>query len=75
MIAVQITEIEFDFTTDGYVSPGLKRSPTDAYVGKIIELDLDNDATDDDISMELPDEVSDMSGWCVNKIDYRLVCS
>jgi hypothetical protein len=41
----------------------------------VVELDLDNDATDDEVSDELLEEVSTSSGWCINSLDYRLVLS
>ena len=80
MINVQITEIAFDCSLDDAdwsVSDQLftEEKLAEEYTGVIIELDLNNDANDDEISDELLGEVSCMSGWCINKLDYRLVAS
>jgi len=80
MITVQITEISFDCSLDDadwsesdQVCTEEKLS--EEYTGMVVELDLDNDATDDEVSDELLEEVSTSSGWCINSLDYRLVLS
>ena len=45
----------------------------ESYVGEIIEVEVDDDATEDEMFDEGMDGVSDMSGWCINSIEFRHV--
>lgn len=63
----QITQIEFDFTTDD-----VKNLPTLGY-----QEDLENDTLgqiwDADNEEDLIEEVTCAVGWCIKSIDYRIV--
>ena len=75
--SVQITDIDFDLTLDDEDAwenddpEMLQERLQNGYIGKIIELEVPDDASEDEIVDELLDEVSCMSGWCINSINYR----
>jgi hypothetical protein len=67
----QITEIEFDFEDDDYDEawegdPIPQQEIIDEVLGQIWEVDDEED---------LVDEITDSTGWCINKIDYYQVIS
>ena len=65
----QITEIEFDFTTDDgeyELQPSRKEEITDETIGQIWDAD---DADD------LVEEITCATGWCIKSIDYRIILS
>lgn len=66
----QITEIEFDFTTDDgedlEFSVQEELEITDETIGQIWDAD---DADD------LVEEITCSTGWCVKSIDYRIILS
>jgi hypothetical protein len=74
---VQITEINFDLTLDDEDaweiddSEMLQESLQNGYIGQIFELEVPDDADDEEIEYELCEEVSESSGWCINSIDFR----
>jgi len=76
---VQITAIEFDCSLDESVIDDwtekdqieTEETLLRAYLGQVFELEVSDDATDDDIVDELLEEVSSASGWCIRSIDYR----
>ena len=74
---VQITEINFDLTLDDEDAweiddpEMLQESLQNGYIGQIFELEVSDDADDEEIAYELCEEVSDSSGWCINSIDFR----
>jgi hypothetical protein len=73
---VQITDIDFDCSLDDEDWSLEEQQETakvqaETYIGQIIELDVPDDASEDEIVDELLDEVSCMSGWCINSIDFR----
>jgi hypothetical protein len=75
---VQITDIDFDCSLDDEDWSLEEQQETakvqaETYIGQIIELDVPDDASDNEIVDELLDEVSCMSGWCINSINYRHV--
>ena len=80
---VQITAIEFDCSLDESVIDDwtekdqieTEETLLRAYLGQVFELEVSDDATDDDIVDELLEEVSSASGWCIRSIDYRHVLS
>jgi len=43
------------------------------YAGKVIEVDVHDNATEDEIFDEGMEEVSCMFGWCVRSIEFRHV--
>jgi hypothetical protein len=63
---LKLTKIDFDLTTDdvGENDDTLQHRLRNAYVGKVFEVD------DED---ELADAISDSCGWCVNSLDYKKV--
>lgn len=76
---VQITEIDFDLTLDDEDAwelddpELLQQTLREGYTGGIFELEVEDDATDDEVAYELCEEVSAASGWCINSIDFRYV--
>lgn len=78
---VQITEIDFDLTLDDEDAwelddpELLQKQLQEGYVGRIFELDVEDDAEDYEVTEELLDEVSNASGWCINSIDFRYILS
>jgi hypothetical protein len=76
---VQITEIDFDLTLDEEDAwelddpELLQQQLQKGYVGEVYELEVSNDADDDEVAEELCEEVSAVSGWCINSIDFRYV--
>lgn len=77
--SVQITEINFDLTLDDEDAwenddpEMLQERLQNGYIGRIFEVDVPDDADDEEIAEELCDVVSDASGWCINAIDFREV--
>ena len=74
---VQITEINFDLTLDDEDAweiddpEMLQESLQNGYIGQTYELEVPDDADDEEIEYELCEEVSESSGWCINSIDFR----
>ena len=63
----QVTDIEFDFTTDdvnNLPTLGYQEDITNDTLGQIWE------AVDED---DLVEEITCATGWCINSIDYRHV--
>jgi len=63
----QVTEIEFDFTTDDgeyELQPSRQEQIIDETIGQVWE------AIDED---DLIEEITDVTGWCIKSIDYRHV--
>ena len=67
---VQITEIDFDFSSDddtwGDVDYDTQQEVIEETKGTIWEVDDEED---------LVDEITTATGWCINSIDYRHVLS
>ena len=75
---VQITDISFDCSLDDEdwtESDQIETEETlsNAYIGQIFELDIEDDYNDDEVSYELCEEVSASSGWCIHSIDFRYI--
>ena len=65
----QITEIEFDFTTDDgeyELQPSKQEQIIDDTLGHIWEADDEDD---------LIEEITCATGWCIKSIDYRIILS
>ena len=65
----QITEIEFDFTTDDgeyELQPSRQEEITDETIGQIWDADDEDD---------LVEEITCATGWCIKSIDYRIILS
>jgi hypothetical protein len=63
----QVTEIEFDFTTDDgeyELQPSKQEQIIDDTLGHIWEADDEDD---------LIEEITCATGWCIKSIDYRIV--
>ena len=63
----QVTEIEFDFTTDDgeyELQPSKQEAIIDETIGQIWEADDEDD---------LVEEITAATGWCIKSIDYRHV--
>lgn len=72
---LQIVNVSFDCSLedDGWTEKDRIATETklaESYVGEIIEVEVDDDATEDEMFDEGMDEVSDMSGWCINSIEF-----
>ena len=77
---VQITDIEFDCSLEDDDWTEKDQLETEenlpkAYIGQVYELEVSDDADDDQVVEELLEEVSCSSGWCINSIDFRYVLS
>ena len=73
---VQITDIDFDCSLDDEDWSLEEQQETakvqaETYIGQVIEIDVPDDASDYEIMDALLDEVSCLSGWCINEIDFR----
>ena len=65
----QVTEIEFDFTTDdvnNLQTLGYQEDITNDTLGQIWE------AVDEE---DLVEEITCATGWCIKSIDYRIILS
>ena len=65
----QVTEIEFDFTTDdvnNLPTLGYQEDITNDTLGQIWE------AVDEE---DLVEEITCATGWCIKSIDYRIILS
>lgn len=65
----QVTQIEFDFTTDdlnNLPTLGYQEDITDETIGQIWDADNGDD---------LVEEITCATGWCIKSIDYRIVLS
>jgi len=63
----QVTEIEFDFTTDDgeyELQPSRQEQIIDETIGQIWEADDEDD---------LVEEITCATGWCIKSIDYRII--
>ena len=77
---VQITDISFDCSLedDDWTEQDQLVTEEDlpkSYIGSVWELEVSDDADDDQVVEELLEEVSCSSGWCINNIDFRYVLS
>lgn len=75
---VQITDISFDCSLDDWEWTEKDQLEEEeklhqTYIGSVWELEVDDDADDDEITEELLDEVSSATGWCINSIDFRYI--
>ena len=75
---VQITDIAFDCSLEDDDWTEKDQLETEenlpkAYIGQVYELEVSDDADDDEVVEELLEEVSCSSGWCINNIDFRYV--
>jgi hypothetical protein len=65
----QITEIEFDFTTDDgeyELQPSRQQEIIDEAIGQIWDADDEDD---------LVEEITCATGWCIKSLDYRIILS
>lgn len=63
----QVTEIEFDFTTDDgeyELQPSRQEKIIDETLQKVWEVDDEE---------ELTDAISDCFGWCIKSLDYTVL--
>ena len=65
----QVTQIEFDFTTDD-----LNNLPTLGYQEEIIDETI-GQIWDADNGDDLVEEITCATGWCIKSIDYRIILS
>ena len=73
---VQITGISFDCSLDDDDWTEQDQLATEqdlpkSYIGSVWELEIDDDATDEEISDEICEEISCDSGWLINSINFR----
>jgi len=66
----QITDIEFDFSSDdatwGDVDPDYQKEITEETIGQLWDADDEED---------LVEEITCATGWCIRSIDYRIILS
>ncbi len=75
---LQIVNVSFDCSLDDDDWTEQDQLETEAklaesYTGQIIEVEVLGDADEEEIFDEGMDEVSNMSGWCINSIEFRHV--
>ena len=75
---VQITDIAFDCSLEDDDWTEKDQLETEenlpkSYIGQVYELEVSDDADDDEVVEELLEEVSCSSGWCIHNIDFRYV--
>jgi len=63
----QVTEIEFDFTTDDGEYE-LQPSKQEQIIDEVLDTDWEADDEED-----LVEEITCATGWCIKSIDYRHV--
>ena len=68
----QITDIEFDFSDDIGDGDTMNDFLTDEYKQEVFDEVVGNiwEASDEE---DLADEITTVTGWCINSIDYRIV--
>lgn len=77
---VQITDISFDCSLDDSDWTEQDQIETEEklsteYTGMVVELDVSDDADDEELVDELLEEVSCSTGWCINSINFRHILS
>jgi len=75
---VQIVQVSFDCTLDDEdwnekEKIETENNLTEEYTGIVVEVEVSDDASEDEIFDEAIEEVSNMSGWCINNIEFRHV--
>lgn len=77
-VTVQVTEIEFDFTqtfpvfSDDVLNEQEQFELTEMIHGEVYEVEVEND-NDDEIKDALMQEISCITGWCINHLNFRHV--
>ena len=83
MISVQPTNINFDLTIDdeSYEWESVEEQNNcqqmleAQYCKMVYSLEVEDDATEDDIAYELCEIITNDSGWCINNIEFDHVGS
>ena len=75
---VQVTNISFDCSLDDWEWTEKDQLEEEeklhqTYIGMVVELDVSDDADDEEVVEELLEEISCSSGWCINNIDFRYI--
>jgi hypothetical protein len=75
---LEIVNVSFDCSLDDDDWTEQDQLETEAklaesYASRIIEVDVSSNADEYEIFDEGMDEVSTMSGWCINSIEFRQV--
>ena len=73
---VQIVDVAFDCSLDDSDWTENDRLETEynlphAYIGQVYELEVSNDADEEEIADELSEEITCQSGWCIKSIQFR----
>jgi hypothetical protein len=68
-LTLQVTEVSFDFDDLDFTVEE-QQQVLDSVVGNTFEVEVDDDADDDEIADVLVEEVTDYSGWCVFSLDF-----
>ena len=79
-ISVQPTSIDFDLTVDDEdqwesdEEQNNYQQMLEAQYSKFVyEIEVEDDATDDDVAYELCEIITNDSGWCINNINFDRV--
>ena len=72
---IQVTNISFDCSLDDDDWTEQDQLKTEEnlpkeYIGQVYELEVDDDASDDDVVDQLLEEITCECGWCINDVDF-----
>jgi len=68
-LSLQVTEVSFDFDDLDFTEQE-QQNVIDSVVGSVFTVDVEDDATPEEIGDVLVEEVTDYTGWCVFSLDY-----
>lgn len=76
ILQLQVTDVSFDLDSDDLLQqPNLQEHLQEEYVGYILEIEVSDDADDEDIGNELVEELTAQSGWLIDSLSYRHILS
>jgi hypothetical protein len=76
ILQLQVTDIFFDLDSDDLLQqPNLQEHLQEEYVGYIVEIEVPDDADDEDIGNELVEELTAQCGWMIDSLSYRHILS
>jgi hypothetical protein len=70
-LLLHVTEASFDFDDEDFTLEE-QQSVIDSVVGNTYEVEVDDD-DEEAIAQCLVEHVTDLTGWCVFSLDYRIV--
>jgi hypothetical protein len=73
ILQLQVTDISFDLDSlDLLQQPNLQEHLQEEYVGYIVEIEVPDDADDEDIGNELFKELTAQSGTLIDSLSYTI---